>query len=189
MTIFTQRVRTAAAACALLVAAAPAASAEDGRSNSSALHEVSVGLLDHDTDGLWSNFNREEGVDVNAELLFAPLAEVIGGRLHPALGLSINSSGDTSKAYAGVRYRYETVGGPFFGLGFGAAVHDGETEAVAADKKALGSRVLFHNVAEAGWRFTERYAASIYFDHVSNASLADENEGLDTLGLRLGYRF
>lgn len=181
-------------ACAALTAgflcglAAPA-SAQEAGAGDPLLHEVSIGLLDHDTDGLWSGFSREDGVDFNGEVLFAPVAEVIGGRLHPALGVSINSGGDTSKVYAGLRYRYETEGGVFFGLGLGAAVHDGETKAVARDKKALGSRVLFHNVAEAGYRFTDHYAASIYFDHVSNASLADENEGLDTLGLRLGYRF
>jgi hypothetical protein len=29
----------------------------------------------------------------------------------------------------------------------------------------------------------------VTFDHISNAELASPNEGLDTLGVRYGYRF
>ena len=49
----------------------------------------------------------------------------------------------------------------FFGLG--VAAHDGETKLVQADKKALGSTLLFHIPAEVGYRFSEHYSASIYF--------------------------
>lgn len=178
-------------ACCLVaggfLATAPLAShAED---NSIAIHEISVGVLDHDTDSLWSGFSRESGIDVNAEVLFSSVGGFLGGQVHPALGASFNTGGDTSKAYAGLRYRYETEGGLFFGLGLGAAVHNGETDLVANDKKALGSKVLFHIPIEAGYRFSDHYALSVYFDHVSNAYLADKNEGMDTLGIRLGYKF
>jgi hypothetical protein len=29
----------------------------------------------------------------------------------------------------------------------------------------------------------------VYFEHISNASTAAKNQGLDTLGIRLGHRF
>lgn len=153
------------------------------------VHEVSFGILDHDTDNLWSGFSRESGIDINAEVLFNSVYDVFGGNIHPAVGASINTSGDTSKAYAGLRYRYELDNGLFFGLGLGIAAHNGESKLVQANKKALGSTLLFHIPAEIGYRFTKKYAASIYFDHISNGYTQDENEGLDTLGVRIGYRF
>jgi hypothetical protein len=155
----------------------------------SVFHEISIGVLDHDTDNLWSGFSRESGADINFEALFSPSYEILGGAIRPAVGASINTSGDTSKLYAGARWRYEFEQGIFVGIGLGAAVHNGDTDLKSVDKKALGSKVLFHIPLEAGYRFNEHYSASIYFDHVSNASLANANEGLDTLGFRLGYRF
>ena len=109
--------------------------------------------------------------------------------MRPALGVSINTSGDTSKAYLDARWRYDFENDIFVGIGVGAAVHNGETRLVRADKKALGSRVLFHIPLEAGYRFDAHTSVSLYFDHVSNAYLADANEGMDTLGVRVGYRF
>ena len=74
-------------------------------------------------------------------------------------------------------------------VGLGGAVHDGERETLREGKKELGSQVLFHIPIELGRSVRGRHRISLYFDHVSNASLADENEGLDTLGLRYGYLF
>lgn len=87
------------------------------------------------------------------------------------------------------RWEYEFETGAYVGLGFGAAVHDGETGGPGADERALGSPVLFHIPVEAGYRFDGHHGVSLYFDHISNANLADHNEGLNTLGLRYGYRF
>ncbi|MEO5338702.1 MAG: acyloxyacyl hydrolase [Magnetospirillum sp. WYHS-4] len=151
--------------------------------------EVKGGFLYHDVDNLWSNHRRESGVDFNAEVIFSPAWEVLGGAVRPALGGSYNSSGDTSKAYLDARYEIESSFGVFFGLGLGAAVHDGDLELKDRDHKALGSRVLFHIPAEIGYRFDGHQGVSLYFDHVSNASLASPNEGMDTLGIRYGYRF
>lgn len=161
----------------------------DSSSEGEWLYEVSFGLLHHDTDNLWSGFRRESGVDLNVEALFSPIGDVLGGQLHPALGASVNTAGDTSKAYAGLRWRYGFAERFFVGAGLGAAVHDGETDFVSRDKKALGSRILFHVPLEIGFRPTENYSVSLYFDHVSNGFLADENEGMDTLGIRAATRF
>ncbi len=152
-------------------------------------HELSVGVLHHDTDHLWSGFRRESGVDINVEALLTPSITVFGGDLRPAVGASVNTSGDTSKAYIDARWRYEFDSDFFVGFGVGAAVHNGETRLLRADKKALGSRVLFHIPLEAGYRFDVHRSVSLYFDHVSNAYLADANEGMDTIGVRVGHRF
>lgn len=166
-----------------LLAAGGAAAAQE-----SLIHEMKVGLLNHDVDGLWSGFNRESGADVNIELVVGRGVELFGGKIRPALGASVNTTGDTSKAYVDLRWDRDFDSGVFVGIGVGAAVHDGELSP-ARGRKALGSRVLFHIPVEAGFRVSERIGISLYFDHVSNAYLADENEGMDTLGIRLGYRF
>ena len=77
----------------------------------------------------------------------------------------------------------------FFSLDLGGAVHDGETSTSRRDRKELGTRVLFREAIEIGYRFQEHHALSLRFDHISNASLADNNEGLDTLGVVYGYSF
>lgn len=153
------------------------------------LHEVKFGVLHHDTGGLWSGFRREGGVDFNLEAIFSPRVEFLGGAIRPAFGGSVNTAGDTSKLYTGLRWQYEHATGLLFGVGLGGAIHDGNLHLQHNDRKALGSRVLFHIPVEVGYRLGAKSALSIYFDHVSNAYLADANEGLDTLGMRYGYRF
>jgi len=49
--------------------------------------------------------------------------------------------------------------------------------------------VLFHPHLEWGFRFDTHNSVSIFFEHISNASSADKNQGLDTLGVRYGDRF
>lgn len=176
----------AALACLGWAAAQPAAAdpPSDG-----IFHEAKIGLLHHDTGGLWSGFRREDGLDISLELQFSPHWEVLGGRLRPALGATINTAGDTSKAYLDARWQYDFEAGPFVAVGLGAAVHNGDLAPRSADRKALGSRVLFHIPLEAGFRFAGRHSVSVYFDHVSNAFLAEFNEGQDTIGVRYGIRF
>jgi lipid A 3-O-deacylase len=100
----------------------------------------------------------------------------------------VSVGGHTNLAYADLRYEREMRGGLFFGLGLGAAVHDGPLDD-RRHRQALGSRVLFHIPAEIGWRFDRHQSVSLYFEHVSNAGLAAKNEGMDNLGVRYGYRF
>lgn len=153
------------------------------------LHEMKFGVLHHDTPGLWSNFRRESGIDLNMEMIFSPHVQFLGGTIRPALGGSINTVGDTSKAYTGLRWQYDHSSGFFAGIGLGGAIHDGKLHLHDSDRKALGSRILFHIPIELGYRMTPHSSLSVFFDHVSNAFLADHNEGMDTLGGRLGYRF
>ncbi|SDH62800.1 MULTISPECIES: acyloxyacyl hydrolase [unclassified Nitrosomonas] len=153
------------------------------------LHEIKFGVLHHDTDDLWSGFRREGGVDLNLEAIFSPHIKFIGGTIRPAFGGSVNTVGDTSKLYMDIRWQYEHTSGMFFGIGLGGAIHDGKLHLQHDDRKALGSRVLFHIPIEIGYHFGARTSLSVYFDHISNAYLANDNEGMDTLGGRLGYRF
>lgn len=156
----------------------------------SLIDEVKLGILYHDAPNLWSGFRLErEGADINLEVLFRPSFPLLIGSIRPVIGGSVSTQGDTSHAYAGLRWQVEMPLGLFFGLGLGAAVHDGHTLPDKTDRKALGSRALFHIPAEIGWRFDGRNSISVYFEHTSNASLTRHNEGMDRVGLRYGYRF
>ena len=154
------------------------------------LYGVRFGLLAHDLGGLWSNTRAEGGVDWNAEVVFnRPSFTLWGGQILPNLGASINSRSDTSKIYAGFVWEFQFDNGFFFNIGTGLTVHSGQLESRDANKKQLGSRVLFREPFEFGFAIDKQHRISIMFDHISNADLADPNEGLDTLGLRYGFQF
>ena len=154
------------------------------------IREVRIGLLAHDVDGLWSGDSREEGTDINAEMVFCPTWAILGGVVRPNLGISINDSGDTSKVYGGGLWEYSWNNGFFLDIGGGIAVHNGETDDTSkTDKKYLGSSILFRITFEAGFTIEKHHRISMMFDHISNGYLADPNDGLDTLGIRYGYLF
>lgn len=150
---------------AALTAAVPTATADD------LLYSVKIGGLWHDTPGLWSGFQAEnDAVDINVEAQLAmAYAMPWGGSIRPVIGGTINTQGDTSHAYIDARWQIDGPSGLFFGLGLGAAVHDGEIGGISADpsKKWLGSRVLFHIPAEVGLRAWRR-------SDVRNRPVSDE---------------
>ena len=154
------------------------------------LHEIRFAVLARDVDGLWSGDRAEGGIAWNAEVTFFREGwSLWKGEIRPQVGVSLNDQGDTSKAYAGLLWEIESDWGGFFAVGLGAAVHNGELDSDEDDRKQLGSRLLFQIPVELGFRFGDHHRISLAFDHVSNANLASENEGLGTLGIRYGYRF
>ena len=154
------------------------------------LYGVRLGLLAHDVGGLWSHSRTEGGADINAEIVFGkPSLRLLSGAILPNLGVSINSQGGTSKAYGGLLWEFLFDTGLFANSGVGLAIHNGQLESDDANKKQLGSRVLFRVPIEFGFTIYERHRISILFDHISNAYLASPNEGLDTLGVRYGFQF
>ncbi len=174
---------------AVAVAAGLATSSATAKAQSFGIHDIKAGLLLHDVPDLWSGFNLENRyVDVNAEVSFTGMP-FLGGTLHPVLGASVNTRDDTSHGYADVRWQFELPLNLFIATGLGVAVHDGTIDPTEADRKALGSRALFHIPFEIGYRLDRHNSVSLFFEHTSNAGLADYNEGLDRLGFRYGYRF
>ncbi len=107
----------------------------------------------------------------------------------PLVGVNINTVGDTTAFYTGLDWAWDAWGPVFVSLDLGGAVHDGEPTTTEIDRKELGPRVLFGEALEIGYRFLDRHALSIRLDHISNAGLTDNNEGLDTLGVVYGYRY
>jgi hypothetical protein len=154
------------------------------------LYEVRIGLMAHDIDGLWSGDRKEDGFDLGMELVFnRAVGSILNGIVRPNVGFTLNNRGDTSKVYAGFLWRWSHDSGWFVDLGLGAALHNGELESRERDEKQLGSRVLFRIPIELGYQLGDHHHVSLYFEHISNAWLVDENEGMDLLGIRYGYRF
>jgi hypothetical protein len=156
------------------------------------LYALKFGVLAHDVPDLWSGFQVEHNAaDINIEAQFAAAFALPWGAIRPVIGGSINTRGDTSHGYIDARWQGDCPSGLFFGLGLGAAVHDGEIGGPGSDpdKKWLGSRVLFHIPIEVGYHLDAHSDLSVYFEHMSNAYTATYNEGMDRIGVRYGYRF
>lgn len=155
------------------------------------VHELKIGALVHDMPYMWSGFHREPySPDLNLEAQFTPSVTVWRGTIRPVMGTTINFEGYTSKVYGGGRWQWEQPScNTFFAVGLAIAIHNGETFTSDPEFKQLGRRVLFHDSLEFGYRLDDHKSVSLFYEHISNASTAAKNQGLDTLGLRLGYRF
>lgn len=175
--------------CVLFCAAPVQANGSEG-----GISEIRIGVLAHD-EGMFAG-QKEEGIDVNAEIRFPDLGWLedvswmgAGWRLEPHLGASINTTGDTNKVYVGLTVVKPFWEWAFVEFGAGGAGHDGETRTTDPDKKEFGCRILFHLSLGAGVMVSEHVSVSAYLDHISNANLCDANEALETAGVRVGFRF
>jgi len=177
-------VQALALALALLLTASFACAEEAD----SIVSEIRGGVYAHDI-SFWS-FNREEGTDINGEVLFTSpdFLEVLWAP-RPHLGVTINTAGDTSHAYTGLTWEYDLPANFFVDGSLGLSAHNGYLNTNKSDRKSLGSPVLFRVGAALGYNFTERVNVSVQYEHMSNAYIANPNEGMDNVGLRLGYRF
>ncbi len=136
--------------------------------------DLVTGIFLHDVANFFGFTKTEGGLDLGIEAIFGE------GIIRPIAGLMINARGETSKAYAGFTLGTKSPG-VFVSLSLGGAVQ------VNSIRK-LGSSVLFRLAAEIGYSI-EGHRISLILDHISNANLADQNAGLDVLGVRYGYRF
>lgn len=177
--------RIYAAVLAVLVGSAVAPNA---RAADDFISEYKFGVLLHDA-GLFGN-RKEHGIDGNFEVLFES-PRFLGwlGAPRPHLGMEISSAEQTNKAYFGLSWSWVFWNNWYAGFSLGGAVHDGFLATTQTDRKELGTRFLFRESIEAGYIFAQRHSISLLFDHVSNAKLGKNNDGMDSFGLRYGYRF
>ena len=111
---------------------------------------------------------------------------VLRPKLH--LGANISVSGDTSAAYTGLTWQLPIYGPLFLEGAFGGAIHNGKLNDAGPNRQQLGCRALFHEAASLGLQF-EKFSIMGTVEHMSNAGICDENDGLTNVGLRFGYRF
>jgi lipid A 3-O-deacylase len=125
------------------------------------------------------------------------------GSPRPYVMVSGNVSDDgVNFGGVGLLWRWEFADGWAFEPGFGYVIHDGELDnpfadntpeaaAFSAEHQLLGSRDLFRTTLALEREFGSRFAAQLYYQHMSHGQVLDEgrNQGLDYVGLRLLYRF
>jgi hypothetical protein len=152
--------------------------------------EVRGGVADYDAGPFTSQFGN--GPIVNAELFAASPAflDIIGSP-RPYFGADIATDDtQTNVVYAGLNWQAHLYERFYLGFSAGGAVLEDQLIGDGSGRaKDLGSDVLFHLQASAGFDFTPDLSAEIYLNHVSNAGLEDANSGLESTGIRLGYRF
>lgn len=180
MTI-TNKLTAAAIAISIGVFSAPAAQAE--------VDEVRFGLLNHEM-SLFRGDTQEDGVDVNLEVLFdSPDWMQWALSPRPHIGATIATHDDaTSFVYTGLVWDWNFWGGAFIEGAFGVALHDGET-GKSRRSNELGCTWNFHENVSLGYQLDETNSIMITAEHISNASLCSENEGLTNIGVRYGYSF
>jgi len=166
--------------------------------------EVKLGILDHDAHFLGG---KEHGVDINPEVIFgSPISDDMIANappwLHwalqprPTLGGAIDTAGDTDQLYFGGTWSWMLVSnivnpedGIVLGFFFGPGLNNGKIQSNSDDRKALGSNVLFREALDVGYQINLTWEISAYMDHISNGGLAKENQSINDVGIRIGYRF
>ena len=157
------------------------------------IEEVRLGVFAQSCCGIGSS--KEDGAAINGEVVFSsPRFLSVLGAPRPVAGATIATDGDaTSQIYAGLEWRVE-ISRWFVAAGVGATAHNGETAsydpiadaARVGDTIFFGCPVLFRLAGDVGYRVTERLSASFHWNHISNAGLCTDNEGLDQMGFRIG---
>ena len=163
------------------------------------LSEIRVGAIKHAV-SITGSRSKETGTDANMEVLFgSPTWFNILWSPRPHLGASFNtSSTNTDFVYTGLTWEWRPWRSIFIDASFGFAIHNGILKNDAGvvfppdvgRKRELGTRALFRESIEIGVAVTEHHSLSAIWDHLSNLGLVGEqNEGLDNIGIRYGYRF
>lgn len=180
---------------ALAAAAGIAFLALSGGAEAGPVDEVRGGVYLQGCCGFGSD--KEDGAAFNGEALFnSPRVLTILGSPRPLIGATIATDDDaTSQIYSGLEWTIN-ISRWFVAAGAGLALHNGETDtydpvadaARVSDTVFYGCRVLFRVAGDVGYRVTDRISASFHWNHISNAELCRNNEGLDQMGLRIGVR-
>lgn len=186
------------AACVALCLSSSLSLAQDGPSlfdrvaigKNAAKWELRAGAAAYDT-GVFSA-QTFSGTVLNAELL-APAPGFLSGigSPRPYVGTDVAISDDAIDVfYAGLNWEAYLTSRFYIGFSAGGSVNTDQVKrATDGREKDLGSPVLFHLQASAGFDITPTLTAQVYYNHFSNAGLADSNDGLESTGARLGFRF
>lgn len=143
-----------------------------------------------------SGHSGEDGVFPEITALFDPFGyeEAVGWQqqlLRPRvhLGTSIGTAGEATQFFTGFTWTVDFNDKLFAEAGFGGVIHTGDLDD-NDDGPELGCRVLFHEYAGAGYRFTPHWNVMAQIAHSSHANLCDgPNDGMTRAGIQIGYKF
>ena len=183
-------------AAALLVCLATGANAQDF-----GLSEIRGGVMIHGIQfgggrepPFFESIHLDRMEDVNFEALFR--SPEIGafqwlGSPRPAFGATFSTKQYESFVHGGLDWHWQFGTSPFFAeVGLGLSIHDGYLHGAPADYQNLGCRVLSYQQADLGMNLNDHWTAMLTFEHNSHAYLCGpDNEGINELGVRVGYKF
>ena len=137
--------------------------------------------------------NSFDGAIINAEIL-APSPYFLDaiGSPRPYIGTDIAiSDNPVNTVYTGLNWQAHLAPWLYVGFSAGGAWADSRvtTNTMTNITKDLGSNWLFHLQASVGIDITPVLLIEVFYNHFSNASIADFNVGLEAVGGRMGYRF
>lgn len=184
------------AAFGAALAAAPAAHAD--------VTAVHFGVMAHDvciTD--CKNAHKEAGPSVEGTVSFdSPSWLHWAGSPQPYVVASVNTHGNTSFAGGGVEWHFRVAQNWSVDPGVGYVLHDGELENKYpnSDPRAqtfqdehllLGSRDLFRISLGVTRHIAGPWDAQVFYSHLSHGQILGHgrNQGLDQVGVRVGYNF
>ena len=164
------------------------------------IDEVRIGLFDHNICvSECMSANKENGPAVQGEVVFhspAPIETFFNPRLY--LIASVNLAGDTSYIGTGIHLGIPIIDNWTLEPGFGYVIHDGTLQNLypRSDPRftnywqqnlLLGSRDLFRSSLAINTTIDEKWGVQVQIDHLSHGRLIGEgeNQGLDSLGLRI----
>lgn len=160
------------------------------------ISELRAGLYGHDI-GLVSNRKEPAELAGTGEVLFKRPTWRFENRFvnwfltpRPHLGIYVPFGKGTTFGYAGVTWDVRVFGPFFFEFGFGGAVHNGNLDKSDPEMKALGTHLLFHEQISIGVELTQNLRVIASLHHISNGEINSRfNSGMDTAGVRIGYKF
>jgi lipid A 3-O-deacylase len=150
--------------------------------------EVRGGIFAHDP---FSSTSEGDNADINAEIVFeSPDFMSWAFNPRPRLGFTLSGNGGTSLVYLDLLgWTFDLTDSIFIDAAVGGALHDGSLKGNRAGERYFGCRANFHQSASIGYRFSPQLSIMASVEHMSNASLCDQNDGLTNAGVRLGYAF
>lgn len=177
------------------------AGASTGKAPGGVLSEIKGAVIIHDV--LRDNDAKDgeaNSVDIGGELLSIPIIFAnpdntflrILSQPRAHLGGLANTSGHTSQGYLGLTWDHQFESRVFVEFAFGFALHDGQLkgEVPPNNRPNLGSQVLFREGLDVGYRLESGHSIAVHASHISNAGwFAKENDGMNFVGARYGYRF
>jgi lipid A 3-O-deacylase len=166
--------------------------------------EVHVGVMAHNICVInCDNADKEDGPNVEFQVSFdSPDFLRWAFSPQPYLMASVNTADATSFAGAGLEWRWDFADGWALEPGLGIVVHNGETnnpyangtpeaEVFNDEHVLLGSDALFRTSLGLTRQLSGPWEAQLFYEHLSHGQIlaSGRNQGLDEVGIRIGYRF
>ncbi len=158
-------------------------------------HDIT--LIDPQSGGVESGPNLEIEVQLESPRVFRYI-------LDPSVYFvgSLNTRGDTSYGGFGLNWKFYFSKNWAFEPGVGYVIHNGQLDVpfpsgdarnavFRAENILFGSRDLFRLTTGLTRDFGPRWSGQVLYEHLSHGQIIGRgrNQGLDSVGLRLAYRF